>query len=228
MKAFDCNQILSYDDCIRMKNSGYDAAIRYVGRYQQASFDLFKEEVANITKSGLKLGVVQHCPNPGWICDKALGDIYGANAVKFAQEAGYKEGCIIYLDLEGLSPLMANKKADIIAFCNAWYDQVVKVYTPGIYVGYDTFLTGDDLYYTLKFQHYWSSFSQVPMVTKRGYEMYQKLEIVLNGIQLDPDEIPGDNLKNFPVFMEPAIANEKILKIKELLMQALSIIDDQL
>src|SRR5690606_40406 len=92
---------------------------------------------------------------------------------------------------------------NIIDYCNAWYDEVLcGGYTPGIYVGFDNFLTSEDLYWKLKFKHYWKSFSRVPDVYKRGYEMVQLEWKTVNGIQLDTDEVTGDRLGNKPIFME--------------------------
>jgi len=203
LKGFDCNTKLSAEKALQFKQQGYGFAIRYVGRLQQASFDIDQAEVNNILAAGLKLAIVQHCPKDGWIPTKDLGITYGQNAVKFSKEAGYNKGCIVYLDLEGVLP--GTSKADIISFCNAWYGEVVKYYTPGIYIGFNAFLTSEELYKKLKFQHYWKSFSKVPDVYKRGYEMIQKAECRVNGIAIDPDEVAGDKLGNFPVFMEGVV-----------------------
>lgn len=204
-KGFDCNCKLSYEKALEFKRSGYEFAIRYVGRVKQATFDLDLQETQNILKAGLALGVVQHCLNPGWVPTAALGKEYGTNAVKFAQDCGYTQGKIIYLDLEGIKA--GTPKQDIIDYCNSWFDMVVRTYTPGIYIGFDAFLTSEDLYQRLKFQHYWKSFSKVPDVAKRSYEMWQGREITINGIQIDPNEVTGDKLGNYPVFMVP----EKVL-----------------
>lgn len=206
MKGFDCNCKLSYDLAKKFKQDGYQFAIRYVGRLQQADFDLDAQEVKDILRAGLQMGIVQHCLNPGWTPTLELGRQYGTNAGKFAKECGYKGGCINYLDLEGIKS--GTPKQQIIDFCNAWYDEVLKAgYVPGIYIGFDMFLSGEDLYKSLKFQHYWKSFSQVPDVAKRSYEMWQERQITANGILIDPDEVIEDKLGNTPVFMIP----EKVL-----------------
>jgi hypothetical protein len=203
MKGFDTNVKISYEKAKAMKASGYDFAIRYVGRIKQSSNDIDKDELNDILKAGLKLAIVQHCPpKPGIIPSKETGATWGREAAIFAKEAGYKSGCIVYLDLEDVNPEFSRKQQDIIDFCNAWYDEVEKEYTPGIYIGFNTWLTGDMLYNKLKFTHYWKSFSRVPDVTTRSYEMWQKPQITVNGIQIDPDEVTGDKLGNFPVFME--------------------------
>lgn len=203
MKGFDCNTKLSYEKALAFKNLGYDFAIRYVGRYQQDSYDIDAQETADILKAELKLAIVQHCPNPEWTPTKDIGVLWGKNAAIFSKQANIQSGTIVYLDLEGLNN---TPKQDIIDFCNAWYDEVLTGgYTPGIYVGYNTYLTGDDLYYKLKYQHYWKSLSAVPDVTVRGYEMIQTAGGTVNGIEIDNNNVTGDRQGNQPIFMVPAI-----------------------
>jgi hypothetical protein len=204
MKGFDTNTKLSYEKAVEFKNDGYEFAIRYVGRLSTASNDIDPVELKNILKAGLQLGLVQHCPpKPGIFPSAGIGSLWGKNAATFAEAAGYEKGCILYLDLEDVNPEYSKKQADIIAFCNAWYDEVHQAgYVPGIYIGFNTFLTGDQLYKSLKFQHYWKSFSKVPDVTTRGYEMVQLKWITENGIQIDTNEVTGDKLGNRPIFMK--------------------------
>jgi len=212
VKGFDCNCKVSLDLAKKFKQDGYEFAIRYVGRLKQASFDIDKQELQDILKAGLKLGIVQHCPGkPGILPSKDLGTTYGKNAAKFAQEAGYKKGCIIYLDLEDVNIEYRNRKQDIIDYCNAWYEEVKAAgYTPGIYIGFNCFLSSSQLYGSLKFQHYWKSLSSVPDIARRGYEMIQSAGGMVNGIQIDNNVVTGDNLGNRPIFME---AEKKLLHI---------------
>ena len=209
MKGIDCNVKLISETAKIVRDKGYEFVIRYVGRLKQATFDIDKKELDVILNAGLKLGIVQHCPGkPGIIPSKELGTTYGQNAAKFAKEAGYKEGCIVYLDLEDVNIDYSKKQRDIIDYCNCWYDQVLQSgYTPGVYVGFNTFLTGDDLYHKLKFQHYWKSLSRVPEIPERGYEMVQTAGSPIAGFSIDVNTVTGDKKGNFPVFM----ACEKIL-----------------
>lgn len=209
MKGFDCNVKLSHEKALEFKKDGYEFVIRYVGRLKQASFDIDKKEIQDTLKAGLQLGIVQHCPGkPGIMPSKELGIEYGKNAALFSAESGYAKGCIIYLDLEDVNSSYSNKQQEIIDFCNCWYLEVEKAgYTPGVYVGFNTWLTGDELYNKLKFKHYWKSLSKVPDVTNRGYEMIQKGSGPVNDISIDVNTVTGDRLGNFPVFMVP----EKVL-----------------
>lgn len=209
-KGFDCNCKLSYDLAKKFKADGYEFAMRYVGRYTQASFDIDKSELDDILRAGLQIGIVQHCPGkPGILPSGSLGTEYGKNAARFAEEAGYEKGCVVYLDLEDVNIEYKKRQGDILEFCNTWYDEVLRAgYKPGIYVGFNNFLTGRELYFKLKFKTYWKSFSRVPDVYKRGYAMKQlKWLTGVNGIDIDTDEAGTDKLGDSPVFMK----REKIL-----------------
>ena len=205
MRGFDCNCKLSYEKALQFKKAGYDFVIRYVGRMEQASFDIDKTEVDNILRAGLELAIVQHVEKAGWIPLAEKGTTYGKNAVKFAHEAGITPGVSLYLDLESTKAGTPNQS--IIDYCNAWYDQVIHDYLASGYIGCDIGLTGDELYHKLKFKDYWRSASNVPDIPERGYEMSQGLSVTVNGISIDPDTVTGDNKGNFPVFMVP----EKLL-----------------
>ncbi len=205
IRGFDCNVKLSYDKARELRQAGFDFAMRYVGRLKQASFDIDKQELQDILRAGLAVGIVQHCPGkPGILPSKELGIEYGKNAALFSEQAGYKIGCIVYLDLEDVNADYKNRQTNIIAYCNAWHDEVKKAgYLPGIYIGFNTFLTGEQLYNKLKFTQYWKSFSNVPDVAVRGYSMFQKVQEVICGITLDTDEAMPDNKGDMPVFMCP-------------------------
>jgi hypothetical protein len=217
--GFDCNCKLSYELAKKFKDDGYEFCMRYVGRLKQSTtLDIDKTELDNILKAGLQIGVVQHCPpKPGISPSKDLGTEYGKNAAKFAKEAGYREGCIIYLDLEDVNVEYEKRQQDIFDFCNYWYSQVLGAgYTPGVYIGFNNFMSSEQLYYKLRFQHYWKSFSSVPDVYKRGYEMYQREYKTVNGIQIDTDEVTGDKLGNYPIFM----------KAEKVLLQTIKLFND--
>jgi hypothetical protein len=214
--GFDCNCKLSYELAKKFKDDGFSFVMRYVGRLKQSTtLDIDKTELDNILKAGLQIGIVQHCQYPGWIPTKEMGIEYGMNAVKFSRESGYKGKCIVYLDLEGIKP--GTPKQDIIDFCNSWYDEVIKAYTPGIYIGFDAFLDSKELYYRLKFKDYWKSFSKVPDVFERGYAMFQQTYIKdANGIEIDTDEATVDKKGRSPVFM----------KAEKVLLQTIKLFND--
>jgi hypothetical protein len=102
--------------------------------------------------------VVQHVAAEGWLPTVALGTAYGAIAAQEASVVGYPRGCILWCDLEGVQPDADVR--DVIGFCNAWYDAVRVVgYDAGLYVGWRSGLSADELYYKLKFRRYWSGYN---------------------------------------------------------------------
>ena len=75
----------------------------------------------------------------------------------------------------------------MVSYCNAWYEAVSESgYVPGLYVGAAAVLTGEQLYYELKFQHYWKSASSVPNVAVRGYQLIQAgPDTTADGVEID-------------------------------------------
>jgi hypothetical protein len=198
MKAFDCNFKLTGPVLAAAFKQGYKAVGRYVGRRQMASFDIDTTELKLILDNGFKVFLVQHCEKPGWIATEDLGREYGRNAVTFAQSVGYDKGCIIYLDLEGV--LKNCTPESIIRYCKAWREEVLKYYTPGLYVGYDSGLTSDQLQ-SLNFKSYWRSASNVPDL-KLGYAMQQQPQIKMYVDYVDPNEVSDlDKITPAPYFM---------------------------
>jgi hypothetical protein len=205
MRGFDCDQHISAYAAAQFRMKGYRFAIRYVPRIKASAGDLSMSEASGILAAGLGLMVVQHVLNPGWSPTGTLGKQYGAFAAQSALDIGYKFGAMLWCDLEGVGedkPKDGIDPRDVIAFLNNWHDQVGNAgYTPGLYVGYDTDLTPDQLYSRLRFSHYWGSYNldadKRPDV--RGLQMKQQLEQTLDGIKYDPDVIQRDALGGLPL-----------------------------
>jgi hypothetical protein len=200
--GFDCNTKLSYETAKKFKDDGWDFAVRYIGRNSMASYDIDKVELDNILRAGLSLALVQHCPtSPGIIPFSELGKTWGANANKFAQEVGYEKGCVVYLDLENVNIAYKYKQDLIYAYCNSWFDALTD-YEPGIYVGYNTFLTGKMLYSYLKFKRYWKGYNVYNDVANRGYSMRQYSHPSVFGIPIDKNILTTDNFGEYPKLMK--------------------------
>lgn len=203
LKGFDCNQFVPQTTAAKLRGLGNRFAVRYVGRRKMSSFDITQSEAHGILAAGLGLMLVQHVENPGWSPVGTLGTEYGKNAAQFATDIGYKMGSMLWCDLEGVE-LHHLDARDVIAFCNNWHVEVGKMgFTPGLYVGYDPGLNNQQLYYKLKFEHYWSAYNlnrdQVPVV--RGVQMKQGIEQVVAGIRLDPDIIQADMKGGLPLML---------------------------
>lgn len=193
LKGFDTNTVLNATQASEFVKSGYAFCFRYLSRGNgQQSGDLSYNEALTILNAGLALGAVQHVSMPGWTPSQSLGTQYGTNAASNAASIGLPKGMNLWMDLEGIAA--GTSAQTVIDYANAWYDAVAAAgYIPGIYVGADCILTGDQLYNNLKYQHYWKSLSRVPAIPHRGYQLIQSYtpEPVC-GVSIDTDTTQND------------------------------------
>jgi hypothetical protein len=192
--GFDVNGILSHAQAVNFKNAGYAFCVRYLPRTAAlVAGNLTNQEALGIVQAGLALMAVQHVALPGWAPTAALGTQYGSFAATYAQQTvGLPAGMNIWLDLE--EPAANTPAADVIAYCQAWYTAVQSAgYVPGVYVGYGAILTAEQLYSKLSFQHYWRAYNG-PQVATRGYQILQKTQKAVNGLEIDPNVTQNDNL----------------------------------
>lgn len=194
LSGFDVNSVLSASAAVSFKNAGYSFCIRYIPRTANLiQGNLTNAEAMGILNAGLALMAVQHVALPGWSPTTNLGTIYGNYAATYAsQVVGLPPGMNIWCDLEEVAP--ASSPNDVIAYCQAWYYAVhIAGYIPGLYVGYGTLLSPEQLYDELSFQHYWRAYNG-PEVATRGFQLIQKTEKTLNGIAFDPDVTQNDEM----------------------------------
>ena len=203
LSGFDANQVLTANDAQALKNAGYDFCIRYIPRTANLqNGNLTNREAADILNAGLALMAVQHVAMPGWAPNTSLGTAYGSYAATYAQQVGLPAGINIWCDLEGVAT--GTPAADVIAYCQAWYVEVRTAgYVPGIYVGYDTMLTPQQLYNDLSFQHYWRAYNG-PQVATRGFQLMQHTEKTVSGITIDPNTTQSDNMDAAVVWLSTA------------------------
>lgn len=204
MKAFDVNEQLFPNEAKSFRDAGYEVCIRYLPRTSELiSGNLTAVEMATILDAGLALSAVQHCPLPNWQPNGFMGAKYGQFAGHYAEQIGLPKGMNIWLDLEMVA--VDSKADDIISYCENWYDQVgLFAYVPGIYIGYQTGLTDEQLYQNLSFQHYWRAYNCDQSIPKRGWQMLQHPQKTLGGINYDPDIVQVDNLGDLPTFIFPS------------------------
>lgn len=197
-KGFDTSSIVSRAVANHFKADGYSFCIRYLSLFSKDDEvndgDLTRKEADDILDSGLALMAVQHVRNPGWVPTASKGTQTGNHAANNAIFAGLPAGINIWLDLEGV--LVGTPAIDIIDYCNNWFAQVSAVgYVPGIYLGFDELLTGDQLFHSLSCQHYWKSPSFVPDVAIRGFQMIQStIDATVHGINIDINTTKNDHL----------------------------------
>jgi hypothetical protein len=209
--GFDTDAVVSAATAVALRRSGFAFAVRYLSRMEpQNTGDLSTAEAQAVLDAGLALMAVQHCQRAGWAPTQALGTQYGQAAAKNAASIGFPLGVNLWLDFEGVASFAT--AADAIAYCNAWAEEVSSGgYVPGLYVGANQPLTGDELYWRLRVQHYWRSASDVPDISYRGYQMKQALmPSPVDGIGVDRDVIVADAFGGLPVFLAPADVSGQI------------------
>lgn len=185
LRGFDANTVITAAVAQQFVSQGYAFCVRYLSRGPEKPGDLSPGEAADILNSGLALFPVQHVSAEGWSPTGTLGQQYGVQAAANAGAVGFPPGVNIWCDLEGVKTGTAAQ--DVIDYCRAWYDAVnTGGFVPGIYVGANAILTGQQLY-DLPFQHYWKSFSRVPDIPNRGYQLVQHGSQPVNGIDIDVD-----------------------------------------
>jgi len=189
--GFDTDTKLDLATAKLFRQSGYDFCLRYISLGDENSYDLDHDEAQDILNAGLALMPVQHVRYAGWLPNASLGTQTGKTAADNAVQVGFPSKVNVWLDLEGISSAAA--ATDVIAYCNSWYDAVAQVgYLPGLYVGANSILDSQQLYSSLKFQHYWHSLSIVPNVAVRGYQMIQTDGGTVHGVGIDKNVTQAD------------------------------------
>ncbi|HTX75587.1 MAG TPA: glycoside hydrolase domain-containing protein [Terracidiphilus sp.] len=190
--GFDTDTVVSESVARLFADEGFRFSLRYLslGSSQDAG-DLSPSEAEDMLSVGLALMPVQHAPTPGWSPTGELGQAHGANAAGNAASIGFPQGVNVWCDLEGVNS--ASSAEDVIDYCTAWFSAVAAAgFVPGLYVGFNPGLTGEQLY-DLPFEHYWQSASAVPAIPQRGYQMVQNLVSgPINGIDIDGDRTQTD------------------------------------
>ena len=201
-KGFDCVDRLSSEKAKEFVHSGYEWVARYIpyGDHPVGNTpDLTNAEANDILDAGLGLMPVQHVESVNaTIADALHGKQKGENARNHAKECGFPPGVNVWLDLEGISSRFA--AWSVVDYCNAWFDQVAEWdYVPGIYIGFESQLDSHQLFYSLKFEHYWKAQGNIPPVAQRGYQITQTIfrhgkTIHEHDIEIDVNISHTDNL----------------------------------
>lgn len=204
IRGFDANAVISAPVARQFVEAGYRFCVRYVGRTQMASHDLTAGEAQTLLDAGLALMPVQHVEAGEWAASGSLGAQYGANAAQFVSAIGFPPGVTVWLDLESVSTSSA--AADVIAYCDNWYDAVAAAgYSPGVYVGWQPMLTNSQLYTSLKFKHYWGAYNVDAVIPERGWQMKQSpTHTQIAGIDHDDNVTHVDGLGGQVIWLAPS------------------------
>lgn len=160
-------------------------------------------DVAAARQAGLAIMLYQGY----WAADFAIGAkavTRAQFAVQFAQQVGYPQGDVLWLDWESVPKGVTTDQA--IQWINAWADTAAQAgYVPGLYPGLPQPLTPDQLYWQLKVQHYWRSCSaDAPAVSVRGYQLIQTAcSQLVDGVEIDLDVVQADALGGLPLAWAP-------------------------
>jgi hypothetical protein len=197
--GFDTITKLDGATATRLASAGLAFGVRYVGLGNPGPDDLDAGELEAVTDAGLGVMAVQYARTKGW--SAATGRADGQAAARNALAAGVLAEATLWCDLEGRLP-----SAEVaIAYAVQWYEAAVNagMPDPGLYVGAGVPLTSEELFHQLPFRRYWRSFSQVPNVDVRGYQLIQLFpgDVTVAGVRVDLDVVQSDFLRNRPVWV---------------------------
>lgn len=204
--SFDVDQILNLKEAKAFVAAGYLGVGRYFPRVPAPTSvpgNLTNAEMGVLLEAGLSVFAVQHTSPDNWMPSAGLGTNYGKYGGSYLNLIGYPDGATAFLDLE-----MVSKNATaqaIIEYCNNWFDEITAAgFVPGIYIGYQNWLSDAQLYASLKFKSYWRSYNCDQSIPTRGCQILQHTAKTLNGITYDPNTIQADNLGDLPIWVSPS------------------------
>lgn len=208
--GFDIATALSKAGAAAYRAKGYAFCIRYVSRtdasrarnHTHGTPDVSAAEAQAILDGGLALMVVQHVAGSGWQPTAQLGRDYGAKAAEFTAAADVPPGVNLWLDLEDIPSGTAAQ--DIVDYCNAWHGEVAAAgYVPGVYVGFNVWLSPEQLFLQLRTAHYWRAAGNIPDVAHRGYQLFQHVLNAGKPDEFDRDVAMPDRLGGTALWLQP-------------------------
>lgn len=208
--GFDIATRVTQAEAAAYRAKGYAFCVRYVSRTDESRArnerggtpDLSAAEAQAILDGGLALMVVQHVAGSGWKPTAALGKQYGAKAAEFSAAAEIPAGVNLWLDLEDIPEGTAHQ--DIVDYCNAWFAQAAAAgYAPGVYVGFNVWLSPEELFLELKTKHYWRAAGDIPDVAHRGYQLFQHVLNPGTPSEFDKDVAKPDELGDTALWLAP-------------------------
>lgn len=197
--GLDTSSVIGPNTAAAFVRDGFTFVLRYVSRHDAGQDgDLSIAEAKHILGAGLALMLVQHVPKPGWRPTPELGTQYGTTAAAHAARLGYGLTGSLFVDLEGVAARTEPK--DVIAYVTNWAEAVSRGgFSPGLYVGFDPILTGDQLA-ALPVRNYWRAAGRVPTLgSGKAYQMKQSFPGQLHGLPVDKDvtqhQTPANTLR---------------------------------
>ena len=206
--SFDCNVKLGQKAIKKLKEAGFVFAIRYIGRKANpASNDLDADEAEKILDGGLDLMAVQHVEREPWEPSETKARPTARMPLRTRRRSASRPAST-YADLTSPARSVPTPSSK---YCNAWFKAVSDAgYVPGIYVGANAGLTGDQLYWQLRTKHYWKSGSDVPDIPQRGYCMVQRIKAgdQIGRVSNSRDLTVTDKFGNTPTWLSRSTETE--------------------
>lgn len=177
--GIDCVTVLDATSAAALKAQGISFAIRYLG-------SVTASELEAILDAGLLASVVTYADQ-----------FDGPSTIRELTALGIPEGVTVWLDVESVH----EDAQTLIASINNWASHVSALgWQPGLYVGANQPLTGEQLY-QLRVVRYWKSMSQVTEPSC-GWSMVQAYKTTtIAGTQVDVDYVTYDYQSRLPMMV---------------------------
>jgi hypothetical protein len=189
--GFDTIAVLNDANASDLAAAGFAFAVRYVENFTTAEFE-------RLTNAGLGVMLTGFARTHGWSAETGTED--GQRLAVSALALGFPPDATLWNDQEDGVPseLIAS------AYATAWWLAAARegVRDPGLYVGAGSgFEDPNVLHKSVPFRHYWRSFSDVPNVAVRGYQMIQLFppNDLVAGVRIDGNVVQSDYLRGLPV-----------------------------
>lgn len=207
--GFDTDTCVSAAQAQAFYAAGFRFCARYLARTPlpqppvHEGTNLSVSEAQDLLNAHLALVLVQHA-DATLVPSAAAGTSAGEAAAKNAQMIGFPYGMTLWCDLEWESQTQPPAVDATTRYLNAWAAAVQNAgYVPGLYVGPNQPLSGEQLHQLPGFAHYWKSASAVPWVATRGFQMVQGLPLNIQGLEVDPDLIVLDAFGDVFTWLSP-------------------------
>jgi len=187
-------------DCFTLPTALQYQAMRELGFIFHVGYldNTTTENLNDCLAAGLYWVPVQRARGGGWTPSSETGGEDGARARRDGIRLGLPAELNMFRDFEGCNPLttLTQMEADSVSWCTEMNPTgfVGKVYLGG---GLPAGVTPEFLYRNLAYRGYWASFSRVPDVAVRSYQMRQlyrdpRGECVVSDVFPDaPPEVAG-------------------------------------
>jgi Domain of unknown function (DUF1906) len=192
-KGIDTVTVLNSTTCDRLKLTGVDFVVRYLG-------GVTDDELNVILTSGLGVQLVTYSRAVGWMPDSEMGVSDGQTDVTRLKTLGVPENMVLWLDLEG----SGGSSVGTGAWAAARSSVVTQAgYIAGLYVGSGCILSGPELYALANVKRYWRAFNSGIPDIQCGYSQFQLYppDQMLAGIEVDYDYSTSDYTGRVPTML---------------------------